>query len=184
MPPGLLTQETLAQKLVLSLRLPRLIMALLLGMSLAGCGEVLQMLFRNPIVEPGFLGVSQGAAFGAALAILYFGGSQFNVEISAAFFALLGLASSFFKAFAKSRENGAGRIPCPGACPRAAFVKARIGAMILTHWLHHRVHRGHREKQQGDLCGLCDLCGADRTDRHAVSLTFGFHGFKDRRPCG
>lgn len=96
MPPALLAQESLAQKLVLSLRLPRLIMALLLGMSLAACGEVLQMLFRNPIVEPGFLGVSQGAAFGAALAILYTGGSQINVEISAALFALLGLGSSFF----------------------------------------------------------------------------------------
>ena len=96
MPPSLLVEEKLAQKLVFSLRLPRLVMALLLGMSLSGCGEVLQMLFRNPIVEPGFLGVSQGAAFGAAFAILFLGGSQIGVEISAAFFALLGLGASFF----------------------------------------------------------------------------------------
>lgn len=95
MPPALLAQEALAQKLVFSLRLPRLVMALLLGMSLSACGEVLQMLFRNPIVEPGFLGVSQGAAFGAAFAILFIGGSQLNVEISAAVFALLGLGMSF-----------------------------------------------------------------------------------------
>jgi iron complex transport system permease protein len=95
MPLNLLLNESLAQKLVFSLRIPRLLMAMLLGMSLAACGEVLQMLFRNPIVEPGFLGVSQGAAFGASLAILFLGGSRFSVEIFAAVFALLGLGLSF-----------------------------------------------------------------------------------------
>ncbi|MDK2979975.1 MAG: iron complex transport system permease protein [Chloroflexota bacterium] len=95
MPLNVLLNEKLAQKLVFSLRIPRLLMAALLGMTLAACGEVLQMLFQNPIVEPGFLGVSQGAAFGASLAILFFGGSLVNIEIMAAFFALLGLALSF-----------------------------------------------------------------------------------------
>jgi iron complex transport system permease protein len=95
MPPNLLAKELLAQKLVFSLRLPRIIMAMLLGMSLSACGGVMQMLFRNPIVEPGFLGVSQGAAFGAALAIILLGSSQVSVEVSAAFFALLGLSFSF-----------------------------------------------------------------------------------------
>lgn len=56
------------------------------------------MLFRNPIVEPGFLGVSQGAAFGAAFAILFLGGFQLSVEISATIFALLGLGLSFLLA--------------------------------------------------------------------------------------
>ncbi len=95
MPLNLLLNESLAQKLVFSLRIPRLIMAALLGMALAACGEVLQMLFQNPIVEPGFLGVSQGAAFGASLAILFMGGSLLSVEISAAVFALIGLGLSF-----------------------------------------------------------------------------------------
>jgi iron complex transport system permease protein len=56
------------------------------------------MIFRNPIVEPGFLGVSQGAAFGAAIAILWLGGSRLTIELSASFFALLGLAASFILA--------------------------------------------------------------------------------------
>jgi len=60
----------LALSLVLNLRLPRVVAALLLGASLAAAGMVFQMLFRNPLVDSGFLGVSQGAAFGAALAIL------------------------------------------------------------------------------------------------------------------
>lgn len=95
MPLNLLLNESLAQKLVFSLRIPRLLMAALLGMALAACGEVLQMLFQNPIVEPGFLGVSQGAAFGASLAILFLGGSLISTEIMAAAFALLGLGLSF-----------------------------------------------------------------------------------------
>ena len=89
MPPELLFTDTMAQKLVLSLRLPRMLMSMFLGMALAACGEVLQMIFRNPIVEPGFLGVSQGAAFGAAFAILFLGGSAISVELFAAGFGLL-----------------------------------------------------------------------------------------------
>jgi iron complex transport system permease protein len=48
-------------------------------------------LFNNPLVEPGFLGVSQGAAFGAALAIVLLGGSVLVTQSAAAFFALSGL---------------------------------------------------------------------------------------------
>ncbi len=98
MPIRLLFEDELAQRLLFSLRLPRVLIAALLGATLAVCGTVLQMIFRNPIVEPGFLGVSQGAAFGAAVAILWLGGGRFVVEISATFFALTGLAASFLLA--------------------------------------------------------------------------------------
>ena len=98
MPLSVLLEESLAWKLVFSLRLPRLIMAMLLGMSLSACGETLQMVFRNPIVEPGFLGVSQGAAFGAAVGILFLGGNNVVIKLSATVFALLGLGLSFLLA--------------------------------------------------------------------------------------
>ncbi len=98
MPLSVLLEESLAWKLVFSLRLPRLIMAMLLGMSLSACGESLQMVFRNPIVEPGFLGVSQGAAFGAAVGILFLGGNNVVIKLSATVFALLGLGLSFLLA--------------------------------------------------------------------------------------
>ncbi|MBN1247328.1 MAG: iron ABC transporter permease [Anaerolineae bacterium] len=94
MPPRLLLQDPLAQRLVLSLRLPRIVAACLLGMVLSAAGTVLQMLFRNPLVEPGFLGVSQGAAFGAALGIIVIGASPLVLQAMAAIFALLGLALS------------------------------------------------------------------------------------------
>lgn len=95
MSPSLLQEDALAQRLVWSLRLPRLLTALLLGMTLAACGTVLQMVFRNPLVEPGFLGVSQGAAFGAAVSILWLGTSPLMIELLATTFALLGLALSY-----------------------------------------------------------------------------------------
>ena len=101
--PGFLTFERLAsddlaQRLLFNLRLPRLVTALLLGMTLSAAGLVFQLLFSNPLVEPGFLGVSQGAAFGAAFSIVFLGGTVFVIQISAAFFALAGLFFSYLLA--------------------------------------------------------------------------------------
>lgn len=98
LPPHLLFEDNMAQQLVFSLRLPRIIAALLLGMTLSAAGAVMQMIFRNPLVEPGFLGVTQGAAFGAALSILWLSSSPLVIEFSATFFALLGLALSYYLA--------------------------------------------------------------------------------------
>jgi len=97
-PPSLLGSDELARRLVLSLRLPRLLTALMMGSSLAAAGLIFQMVFRNPLVEPGLLGVSQGAAFGAALSILTLQASPLMTELSAAVFALLGLSLSFLLA--------------------------------------------------------------------------------------
>ena len=97
--PGLslerLSTDVLAQNLVFRLRLPRILFSILLGMCLSVAGYVMQMIFRNPLVEPGFLGVSQGAAFGAALAILSVGYSPLFVEGSAILFAFAGLFLSY-----------------------------------------------------------------------------------------
>jgi iron complex transport system permease protein len=66
------THNELARLIVSDLRLPRTLLALLVGASLGLSGAVLQGLTRNPLAEPGLLGVSTGAALGAVLAI-YFG---------------------------------------------------------------------------------------------------------------
>jgi iron complex transport system permease protein len=85
-------------RLIWNLRLPRLLAALLLGAAISAAGAAFQMLFTNPLVEPGFLGVSQGAAFGAALAIIALGNAAWLVQGSAVLFAFLGLALSYFLA--------------------------------------------------------------------------------------
>jgi iron complex transport system permease protein len=62
----------LAGLVVTELRLPRAILAILVGASLGLSGAVLQGVLRNPLAEPGLLGVSNGAAVGAVISI-YFG---------------------------------------------------------------------------------------------------------------
>ncbi|CAM3156353.1 Iron ABC transporter permease [Sphingomonas antarctica] len=59
-----------AARLALDLRAPRLLTALAAGAALAGAGAALQTMFRNPLVAPDLLGVSSGAAVGAAGALL------------------------------------------------------------------------------------------------------------------
>lgn len=61
--------DPFAWSLVLQLRAPRLVLALAAGSLLALCGASLQAQFRNPLAEPGLIGVSAGAALGAALAL-------------------------------------------------------------------------------------------------------------------
>ena len=61
--------------LIWNIRLPRALQALLVGAALAVSGGALQGMFRNPLVDAGMLGVSNGAAFGACLGILISGDS-------------------------------------------------------------------------------------------------------------
>ncbi|GAB5414296.1 MAG: iron ABC transporter permease [Congregibacter sp.] len=61
--------ETYQRAVVVELRLPRTLLAVFVGALLAQCGAVMQGLFRNPLADPGIVGVSAGAAVGAVLAI-------------------------------------------------------------------------------------------------------------------
>jgi len=99
MPVSYLWHDALARRLVLHLRLPRILTALLMGMVLAAAGTVMQTIFRNPLVCAGFLGVSQGAAFGAALSIVLFTPSPLIIELFATIFALSGLLLSYLLAW-------------------------------------------------------------------------------------
>ena len=63
----------MASTVVLELRLPRTILAMLVGAGLSLSGAVYQGIFRNPLVSPDVLGVSSGAGFGAVLGILLWG---------------------------------------------------------------------------------------------------------------
>jgi iron complex transport system permease protein len=59
----------LARLILVELRLPRMLLACLVGAALGLSGAVLQGLTRNPLADPGLLGVSAGAALGAVIAI-------------------------------------------------------------------------------------------------------------------
>ena len=96
--PSDLGSNMMMQNIMLNVRLPRIVLALIAGAILSAAGFTFQMLFANPLVEPGFLGVSQGSAFGAALVIVMGTNSSAMVQVSATFFGLLALASSYFLA--------------------------------------------------------------------------------------
>ncbi|MEJ6080696.1 iron ABC transporter permease [Vibrio sp. 1-Bac 57] len=65
------------QSIIIDVRLPRVIIAMFAGASLALCGLIMQGMFRNPLASPSVLGVSSGASLGAVIAI-YFGFSLFS----------------------------------------------------------------------------------------------------------
>lgn len=66
-PAGMDTQSTI----LVHVRLPRVLLSFMVGGTLAAVGVALQALLRNPLADPYVLGVSSGAAFGVALALLF-----------------------------------------------------------------------------------------------------------------
>lgn len=88
--------------IVWQIRLPRLVLAAVSGMALAVSGAAYQGCFRNPLVEPYILGVSSGAACGAALAIL-FPHILPPLHVAAFLFALLAVGAAWL--LAGSRGN-------------------------------------------------------------------------------
>ncbi len=74
-----------------NVRLPRILLACLVGCCLSSAGAAYQGIFQNPMAAPDILGASSGAAFGAALAILS-GASTRMITLSAFFFSLLTVA--------------------------------------------------------------------------------------------
>jgi iron complex transport system permease protein len=62
--------DPIVENVVLTLRLPRVVLAILAGAALAMAGAALQGLFRNPLADPALVGVSSGAALGAVVVIL------------------------------------------------------------------------------------------------------------------
>jgi iron complex transport system permease protein len=66
--------STQIDTILLEIRLPRILLAILVGAVLASTGAVMQGLFRNPLADPSLIGVSSGASVGASLMIVTAGG--------------------------------------------------------------------------------------------------------------
>ena len=69
-------ENSQTHSIVLDIRLPRILLALLVGAVLAVLGTVMQGLFRNPLADPSLIGVSGGASVGAAVVIVLVGGAM------------------------------------------------------------------------------------------------------------
>lgn len=84
--------NALVPTILWEVRLPRVMLAFLVGSALSTCGIALQALFRNPLVDPYLLGLSSGAAFGAALALTT---SWMPLQLSAFSFGLASVGASY-----------------------------------------------------------------------------------------
>lgn len=80
--------------IVFDIRLPRIIAAFIVGACLAIAGAAFQGTFKNPLVSPDLLGVSDGAGFGAALAIL-FNGSNFLIQCGSFIFGIISVSITY-----------------------------------------------------------------------------------------
>jgi iron complex transport system permease protein len=113
---------------VLRVRLPRAVVAYLVGGALAVSGGVLQGLFRNPLAEPGVLGVSNGAALGAVLAI--FGGLAAHAPAALPLAACAGAGVVTLALLALGARGG--RSGGTGSLLLAGVALANIGAAGTT----------------------------------------------------
>lgn len=88
---------TLAAQIILQVRLPRLVAAVVVGSALSCSGAVFQGLFKNPLASPYTLGVSHGAGFGAAVGILW-GASSIFIQVHALLWGLLAVGVTWLLA--------------------------------------------------------------------------------------
>lgn len=86
-------------------RIPRVALAMVVGATLAAAGAVMQGVFRNPLAEPGIIGVSAGAAVGASLAIVTGFTALGQLSIPLAAFVGAGAATSLVYGLARSRQG-------------------------------------------------------------------------------
>lgn len=92
--------QNLTSKIILEIRLPRVLLAFITGGVLSVSGAAMQAVFRNPMVDPYIMGISSGAAFGAALAIVL---PFLNVQLSSFIFGLSAVLITFF--IAKNKDT-------------------------------------------------------------------------------
>lgn len=86
-------QDISEKAIVIDIRLPRVILAGLIGMALSGSGVTLQGIFRNPLVDPFILGISAGSAFGCAISVGFF--PNIPIQIMAFVFGILAVIIAY-----------------------------------------------------------------------------------------
>lgn len=120
-----------------SIRLPRMVMGIVVGFLLAGAGTILQGLFRNPLADPGLIGISTGAALGAVLSIVLGGGVLASLadplgDYRLPLFAFAGALLVTFILYGVSTRNGRTSVPTMllAGIALAAIASALIGLLI------------------------------------------------------
>lgn len=159
---------TLHESIFLNLRLPRILLSFVVGGSLALSGSLMQALFRNPIVEPGLIGTSSGAAFGAAVFIVFGAGfSTLAGNYGMPLTAFLGALLATSMVFSLSKVKG------PHDIIKVLLVGVAINALFLS--LIGIFSYIARDPQARSITfwSLGTLSGADWTNAGVVAVTLG-----------
>ncbi len=104
LPEGAPMSHVNAEATLWLIRAPRLLMAVLVGAALASAGVVMQGVFRNPLAEPGVIGISSGAAVGASASIVF--GLGFLGPLTLPALAFLGGLVAIAVVYAAARADG------------------------------------------------------------------------------
>ena len=141
--------------IVWELRFPRLMLAILVGAILAQCGAVMQGLFRNPLADPGIIGVSSGAAIGAIVSIGLMPDALQGLTTPA--FAFLGglLTTLLVYGLARSKQGTSILMLLLAGVAISAFAGALIG--FISYFADDQKLRALSLWQMGSLSGANTL---------------------------
>ena len=119
--------------IIRTVRLPRSILAILVGASISVAGALMQGITRNPLAGPGILGVSSGAVFSVVMAIFLFGASNPSVYI---WYAFLGAGVTTFSVYFLASWGRGGATPLnltiAGAAISSLFASLTSGILIVS----------------------------------------------------
>lgn len=118
------------KEIVLQLRLPRTISALVVGAALGVSGALLQGALGNPLAAPDVIGVTAGSGFGAVLILLVFPGSIALLPLGALAFGLLAAVLVFAIAWAGPNPGGVGRLILAGIAISSLFAAATTSLLV------------------------------------------------------
>lgn len=149
-------------EVVRSLRVPRTVIGVMVGAALAVAGVVMQGVTRNPIAEPGILGVSQGASLGVVCAIAYAGVGTLSGYV---WFALAGAGAAAVAVYAVAARGRGGASPVKLALAGAAmnaFLTSVVSGVLTT---DAQTLETYRFWQVGSLSGR---------DTHIIGMIWPF----------
>lgn len=137
--------------IIFDIRLPRILLAFITGGILSVSGAALQAIFKNPLVDPYVLGLSSGAAFGAAVSISLI---SIPIQVSAFIFGLLAVGLCYFMA-RKNRQVSIVSLILAGIITNGIFTALLTIVQIISdpfklqsivHWIMGNFHTASWEQ--------------------------------------
>lgn len=121
-------QNAAASMILFQIRLPRLLLSMVVGAALAGSGALMQGIFKNPMADPHILGVSSGAALGAAVGMVFFS----SVAALAPFAFSFAMGTVFLVWMISGKGKGGTVALLLSGTAISAFLSAMVSCLMLV----------------------------------------------------